>query len=81
MYSLTLCFSLELQRVTRVTPHFQIYIYIYFYILFFARVTRYNLPKNHAKWALRVVLHAFAWPLHLPNIDVTTKFSKNSECK
>ena len=49
--------------------------------MFFARVTRYNLPKNHANWALRVVLHAFAWPLHLPNIDVTTKFSKNSECK
>ena len=32
-------------------------------------------------YVLTFLLHAFAWPLHLPNIDVTTKLSKNSECK
>ena len=32
-------------------------------------------------YALNFLLHAFPWSLHLPNIDVTTKLSKNSECK
>ena len=31
--------------------------------------------------ALTFLLHTFAWPLHLPNIDVRNKLSKNSECK
>ena len=32
-------------------------------------------------YALTFLLQAFAWPLRLPNIDATTKLSKNSECK
>ena len=56
--------------------------------------TCYNSPKNPGKWcyawcyslcymcyALTFLLHAFAWPSHLPNIDFTTKLSENSKCK
>ena len=35
----------------------------------------------YACYALTFLLHAFVWPLHLPNIDVTTKLSKISEYK
>ena len=35
----------------------------------------------YACYVLNFLLHDFAWPLHLPNIDVTTKLSKSSECK
>ena len=47
------------------------------------RVSRYNSPKSPANWVLRVdfIVARFAWPLHVPNTDVTTKSNKNSECK
>ena len=32
-------------------------------------------------YELTSLLRAFAWPLHLPNIDFNTKLSKNSEYK
>ena len=35
----------------------------------------------YACFALTFLSHAFAWPLHLTNIDVKTTLSKNSECK
>ena len=31
--------------------------------------------------ALTFLLHTFAWPLHLPDINVRNKLSKNSERK
>ena len=37
--------------------------------------------RCYACYPLTFLLHAFAWPLNLPNIDFTTKLSKKSECK
>ena len=41
----------------------------------------HGVTRCYAWYALTFLLHAFAWPLHLPNMDVTTKLSKNSESK
>ena len=57
------------------------YIYIYKNTYIFKNIALRVLPITIYYNALTFLLHIFAWPLHLPNIDVTNKLSKNSECK
>ena len=38
-------------------------------------------PLWYVCYVLTLLLHVFAWSLHSPNIGVTTKVSKYSECK
>ena len=70
------CILSVVLRVLRVTIHLkalQTGCYASYYASCYA--------LRYACYGFTFLLHAFAWPLHLPNIDVTTKLSKNSECK